>query len=79
MCNNYQLISYFGGLCVSDQTGLSRGLRIHFFFINNHVNIAIMYIVCGSKINEHSDSDSDSAVIKRQNLRNLCPGSVRAA
>ena len=55
MCN-YPLMSYFGGPCVSDQTGLSRGLRIHFVY-NNHVNIAILYV---GQINEHSDSDYNS-------------------
>ena len=44
MCNNSQLMSYFGGLCVSDQTGLSRGLKDSLFFINNHVNIVILYV-----------------------------------
>ena len=27
------LMSYIGGLCVSDQTGLRRSLRIHFFLL----------------------------------------------
>ena len=32
MCNHYQLMPYVGGLYDSDQTGLSRGLRIDFFY-----------------------------------------------
>ena len=44
-------MSYFGGPCDSDQTGLSRGLRIH-TINNNHVYIALMYIVYVGKINE---------------------------
>ena len=35
-------MSYFGGPCDSDQTGLSRGLRIH-TFTNNHVYINIAF------------------------------------
>ena len=39
-------MSYFGGHCDSNQTGLSRGLRIH-TLTNNHgyINIPLIYIV----------------------------------
>ena len=56
MTTTYQLMSHFGGLCISDQTGLSRGLQIHFLFINNHVNIALMHV---GQINQQCDSDSE--------------------
>ena len=37
MCNNYQLMTYFGGLCISNQTGLSMGLWFHFFLVTRAV------------------------------------------